>query len=81
MASKTHKLKKANAPLLRDRAKNGLIYTVAPFVAKAIVVSGFIYGLVIAVVNYSPLPDSTDSGLAVVLSAVVLKLATLKKKK
>lgn len=77
--SKTTKLSNEKTAKLHTRALNGLNYTVLPFVAKAVVVTGFIYALVDNLSKFNQLPAQAQGAVSVVLGAIILKVATNKR--
>lgn len=83
MSSKTYKLKEAGEKSwLRTKFEEAVSftnYTVLPFVAKVIVVSGFIYAVVDNLAKFNELPAQMQGAVSVVLSAIVLKVAVNKK--
>lgn len=77
--SKTYKLKEAGEPKLHTKVLSWFNYTALPFVAKAVVVSGFIYAVVDNLAKFNQLPANVQGAVSVVLSAIVLKVAVNKK--
>lgn len=78
-ASKTIKLE--NKPKLHKRALDFTNYKALPFLAKAIILAGFGYAVVDNLARFNQLPESVQGGTAVVLIALVLKVATNKPSK
>jgi len=71
--------KSTSKPKLHNRALDGINYTVLPFLAKAIILAGFGYAVVSNLARFNALPETAQGATAVVLIALVLKVATNKK--
>ena len=72
--------KVTNKPKLHKRALDLVNYTVLPFLAKAIILVGFGWAVVDNLARFNALPETAQGATAVIVIALVLKVATNKNK-
>lgn len=77
MSSKTIKLE--DKPKLYKRVLDFINYKALPFIAKAVILIGFGWAVVDNLGRFNTLPAQAQGAAAVVLIALVLKVATNKK--
>jgi len=77
MSSKATKL--TDKPKLHKRVLDFTNYKALPAIAKAIILAGFGWAVVDNLARFNQLPETAQGATAVVLIALVLKVATNKK--
>lgn len=74
----TDKVSNTSKPKLHKRALDLVNYTVLPFLAKAIILAGFGWAVVDNLARFNALPETAQGATAVIVIALILKVATNK---